>query len=451
MTNEMASDMQPEGLAEQPTNTHLEGCAAAHSDGLSPGKIGPSSAPSEETAFGADENSPGFVLPALVRMGFDSDLAEIALVSADDDPANGSLLERAIAWLMASSSLDNNSPQPRIVTCIFVCDLTFCLVFDFSTPFIVDSKVVNAKPSSPPPLTHRPSKGILKPSPPQPENSFVKTAASLFSRFNASVTLPVSTSGSWLEKTLDNATSAASSIASQLPFRFSQSPSDVVQFPKSPIDDPELDKRGSSSSSNFVISGSESSLPLSPSSSKDSISESLARSSSTKLVRFSFPDLQIDPNTHDEFNENILDIDIQTQTQTIDLQKISYNTRKLSEFQTIYTECCRKRTQVPSSFLLSQLAGVSPTELSFENVAVEDKNLEIIIDFLGMFLIGRESTQKISLKFIHSSLDDEALKKLANVLIVAESCSIFLYFHGNDKITQHGYKYFSIYLKKVFI
>ncbi|KAJ3128017.1 hypothetical protein HK098_005353 [Nowakowskiella sp. JEL0407] len=407
-----------------------------------------------------NENDPEAVLVALKQMGFDDIACEMAISEAygilwDAKEAGiegqrGTLLENAIGSLLNAGAEKRSSVAARGIT--------------YSPPG-------SPKPNRPPPPNYRPTKGILKPAPP---NTFLRTATSLLSRITSTKNAP------WIGKTIDSASSVASSLAAKFNEALesqSSHPSNMnvpMTRARSSYPAPATDPKPNNPQSNFVISESQSSLPGSLSSSVDSLPSSLGIespiSSKPKLVRFSVPNLQIDPvddaNYSESDDENVYNvdeevIDYEHPEPTIHPIKPSAFKKvidpKLNELQNFYLVVCEYRSEKPLASVIPQLAVAKPKCIVFDEL-INEENVSSISDFIGQFLASREKNEMITLKFLGCGLKDETLKLIIHAVLHVNSCKLEFYITGtknsdgsfgsDEHITAVGIKYLAVFLKK---
>ncbi|KAJ3086591.1 hypothetical protein HK102_012875, partial [Quaeritorhiza haematococci] len=134
--------------------------------------------------FSPQEEDPDSVLVQLASMGFELDLAEVAV---------------AVSLADRDSTVEAHQEQPALTQSLFEAALAWCLERQGGGADeprgIVYSPVPSPKPSRPPPPTARPVRGILKPSPvlpPRPPNAFSNFNNSFFKK-------------DWLAKQVDSA------------------------------------------------------------------------------------------------------------------------------------------------------------------------------------------------------------------------------------------------------
>ncbi|KAI8799418.1 hypothetical protein BJ742DRAFT_846016 [Cladochytrium replicatum] len=224
----------------------------------------PSTDPAMVVEFPSSEEEPDSVLAQLLSMGFDVEIAEVAIAEcvADRKPPgvptqpypNQSLLEACIGWLLARQGASAN--EARAVTY---------------------SPVVSPKPSRPPPPNARPARGILKVTMAPPGTV---RSNSLF-RNNNWLGSAISTLGRIRSGGKISTSSSSGEPANSTPSSHSNSSTHGLS-----------DSAGSASndSLNSLSNGSNSPNPM------------LAKL--PKRVRFSFPEITIEPEPFDFLDDD---------------------------------------------------------------------------------------------------------------------------------------------------
>ncbi|RKO92691.1 hypothetical protein BDK51DRAFT_49524 [Blyttiomyces helicus] len=261
----------------------------------------PDPVPADSASSSTDD--PDVVLAQLLSMGFELDLCEVAIAESVADGGHAMLLERAITWAIARQG---GEAEVRSVT----CKPEECWGSSVRVLWVRSRggregaggewwhsprNSSSSRPTLPPGPDARPARGILKTSSPPPQRAgtgifkrewFTKqmdqAASSLGLAFGKSASARPA-SNPYPRPTLDTSAKASGSGASPSSTGSGEASTSPPASPRSPfmITDPS----GSLESLN--------SLSMAPGAS--TIKPSLSFSSLSKRVRFSFPDISIDP------------------------------------------------------------------------------------------------------------------------------------------------------------
>ncbi|KAJ3295003.1 hypothetical protein HK104_003114 [Borealophlyctis nickersoniae] len=423
------------------------------------------------------EDDPQAVLAHLLSMGFELDLCEIAVAesvgredsrSASSLHERQSLLEVAIGWIIATQGSGEDDPRS-----------------------IRYSPVASPKPSRPPPPGMKPARGILKVtySPPTLRAS---TSTSLFKR-------------DWFSKqTLDQAAGALGMTFNKLRPNVKQNPPS-----SSAAVEPNASEDKVSSNSNapptFIISdnASSESLPDAPvrvgsvtsgfPSAPPSASQSATQSTSSlhdshpsslakipKHVRFSFPEITIDPepdffpDAEESYPPSPPSEEVEKVHETAEPEGHFHQAQRerarlaegslsrqsslsgladngSAQFSAVelaqyYNEACVRRGEEPIERLRLHLQEAISAEkclvqIDLSGVIIDRRNVASLADLLVIdFGLQRLNLQKCG-------LEDDTLKPILHAIL---SCNTlpWLNLSHNRKLNMNGIKYISVFVKK---